>query len=96
MTLTRSSGTAFLVQEKNKLVRSVMRFMLFRQQQKPGVPVKREELMKMVLADYKTGMKSRLGNYVIQQAMASFPAIFGLEMKEVATKVMSKQGECRI
>ena len=71
-----------------------MRFMLFRQQQKPGVPVKRDELTKLVLAGYKTGAKSRLGNFVIQQAMARFPAVFGMEMKEVATKVMTKQGEC--
>ena len=71
------------MQEENKLVRAVMRYMLFRQMQKPGVPVKREDLSKLIPSTYKSQRIHSLGRLVIQQAQAQFPRLFGMEMKEV-------------
>lgn len=64
---------------------SVMRYMLFRQHQKPDQLVRRDELSKLIQSNYKDGGKrgGNLGTYVIAHAQAKFPVIFGLEMKMV-------------
>lgn len=83
-----------LLQEEAQLVRAVVRFMLFRQAQKPGVPVKREELSKLILSNYANQrMTPRLTGYILRKADAKFVEAFGMEMAEISTKVQGRQGE---
>lgn len=79
-TVNEAIARAVTAQEAEKLVAQVMRHMLFRQHAEPGVPVRREELVKIVSATYK---HKRLPGYVIVRAQAKFVDIFGYEMKEL-------------
>jgi len=77
-----------------RLVRSVMRYMLFNQQQKNAVPVKRQELTNIILKNNKGGKASKhLGSRIIKQAAWQFVKIFGMEMKEIETKRATIHGE---
>lgn len=71
-----------------------MRFMLFRQMQKPGTPVKRDELSKLIPSTYKSQRIHQLNKTVIQKAQAKFPLVFGMEMKEVTTTRSFQGGLC--
>lgn len=70
--------TPLSVTEEEKLVRDVMRFMIFRNETKPNVPVPRGDLTKLFPAHRKgaSGM-------VIKMAQAKFPDALGMEMKEI-------------
>lgn len=74
------------------MVRRVMRFMIFRQRQKPDVPVKREELTKIMLHSYKGQKTGKLTTNILRLAAAKFPPIFGMEMKEITLKTQTKHG----
>ena len=84
-------------QETEQLVASVMRYMLFRQQQKPDQLVRRDELSKLIQSNNKDGGKraGNLGTYVISQAQAKFPVIFGLEMKMVEVSGTRAAGKAK-
>ena len=78
-----SVRTLLSVQEEDQLVRIVMRFMLFRQMQKPGIPVKRDELGKVIPSTYKSQKIHNLFRVVVTKAQERFPPTFGMEMREV-------------
>lgn len=73
---------------------AVMRYMLFRQHQKPDQLVRREELSKLIQSRNKDGGKraGNLGTYIIANAQARFPVIFGMEMKMVETMPANRAG----
>ncbi|KAK9918094.1 hypothetical protein WJX75_001231 [Coccomyxa subellipsoidea] len=81
-------------EESDQLVAAVMRYMLFRQHQKPDQLARRDELSKLIQSRYKDGGKrgGNLSGYVIAQAQARFPVIFGLEMKMVEIAPASRAG----
>ena len=66
------------LQERNKLVREVMRFMIFRQSEKPDVPVPRGDLSKLLAGNKKVSSK-----LIIKLAQAHFSKSMGLELKEL-------------
>ncbi|KAG6545055.1 hypothetical protein Mapa_013749 [Marchantia paleacea] len=66
-------------EETNKLVAEVMRHMLFKNYQQPGVPVSRVELTGIITKTYK---QRYLSSHVISIAQKKLLDIFGLEMKE--------------
>lgn len=70
-----------------------MRFLIFRQQQRPGVPVRREELTKIVLREYKGQRVTKLSSRILALAAARFPRAFGMELKEVTLKTHTKHGQ---
>lgn len=79
-----------IVQEEQKLLRDVMRHMLFRQRAMPDVPVPRNDLTKLILASYKDTKKANMGNAVIALAQESFAKTMGMEMKELRVAPVSK------
>ena len=76
-------------QEIDKLVREVMRHLIFRMSEKPGVPVARGDLTKITSTQNKVK-----GGYIIKLAQQHFSAAMGLELKElkVPTEKDMKQG----
>ncbi|DBB11961.1 TPA: hypothetical protein ACH3X3_006089 [Trebouxia sp. C0006] len=82
-------------QEQEKLLREVMRLMLFRQKAQPDVPVPRNDLTKVILASYKDGKKSNIGNAIIALAQESFAKVMGMDMRELRIAPVSK-GKSRI
>ena len=78
------------MQEEQKLMRGVMRHMLFRQKAMPDVPVPRNDLSKLILAGYNDTKKANMGNAVIALAQESFPKTMGMEMKELRVAPISK------
>lgn len=83
--------------QTEQLMAPVMRYMLFRQHQKPDQLVRRDELSKLIQSNYKDGAKrgGNLGTYVISQAQAKFPVIFGLEMKMVEVSGTRAAGKAK-
>ena len=69
-----------------------MRYMLFHQHTKPGVPVKRQELISLISAGYRGSSKKKLGNLIITKAQDKFITICGLELKEVTPQLHGRQG----
>ncbi|KAK9822858.1 hypothetical protein WJX81_005291 [Elliptochloris bilobata] len=67
-------------QEAEQLVAGVMRYMLFRQAQKPDQPVRREDIARQAMGKYQ-GM--RMAGPIIARAQEKFAAEFGLEMKQM-------------
>uniref|UniRef100_A0A0D6R228 MAGE domain-containing protein n=1 Tax=Araucaria cunninghamii TaxID=56994 RepID=A0A0D6R228_ARACU len=80
------------VEEQDKLVAEMMRYMLFKNHQHPGVPVKREELTQLVTKNYR---QRNLPNLVITQAQKKFASIFGYEMKELQRSRPSRNNSVR-
>lgn len=76
--------------ELDSLVRTVMRHVLFKQHQLPGVPISRTELTDLMAK----ATKQRVSTFVILTAQAKFVQTFGLHMKEVVrrTKASATQG----
>ena len=72
-----------------------MRLMLFRQKAQPDVPVPRNDLTKVILASYKDGKKSNIGNAIIALAQESFAKVMGMDMRELKFAPVSK-GKSRI
>lgn len=78
------------MQEQEKLLREVMRLMLFRQKSQPDVPVPRNDLTKLILASYHSSKKTNVSNAIIALAQESFAKTMGLEMRELKVKPVSK------
>lgn len=83
------------MEEQEKLLREVMRVMLFRQKAQPDVPVPRNDLTKVILASYKDGKKSNISNAIIALAQESFAKVMGMDMRELRIAPVSK-GKSRI
>lgn len=79
-------------EERDKLVAEMMRYMLFKLHQHPGVPVKREELSQLVTKNYR---QRNLPAVVITQAQKKFATIFGYEMKELQRSRPTKSNNVR-
>jgi hypothetical protein len=79
-------------EERDKLVAELMRYMLFKIHQHPGVPVKREELTQLITKNYR---QRNLPAVVITQAQKKFASIFGYEMKELQRCRPSKSNNVR-
>ena len=69
-----------VLQEKDKLVAEVMRYMLFKTHQNSDCPIKREELTGIVTKNYR---QRALPTLVINEAKDRLAATFGYEMKEL-------------
>eukprot|EP00775_Hariotina_reticulata_P010858 gene10858-11012_t len=66
------------------MVARVVRFMLFKNFEKPGVPVKRQELVEVIQKDQKGGRHAKkLPAIVIPLAAGKLASVFGLEMREL-------------
>lgn len=74
------------------MVAAVMRHVLFRQQQKPEQPVRREELTKVVQSFGKKGGGGNMASYAIAHAQARFATIFGMELKCIEVLPASRAG----
>lgn len=75
-------------------MRNVMRYMLFHQQQKNSVPVKRQELTNIILKNNKGGKAAKnLGGRIIKRVAWEFVKRFGMEMKGIETKRSTIHGE---
>ncbi|XP_072981971.1 uncharacterized protein [Typha latifolia] len=68
------------LQEKDKLVAEVIRYILFKTHQSSGCPIKREELTQIVTRNYR---QRALPGLVINEAGEKLSSIFGYEMKEL-------------
>jgi hypothetical protein len=69
-----------VLQEKDKLVAEVMRYVLFKTHQTSGCPIKREELTGIVTKNYR---QRALPALVINEARDRLAATFGYEMREL-------------
>lgn len=80
-----------MVQEKDKLVAEVVRYVLFKTENNNGCPIKREELAQIIT---KRNYKQRnLPAYVIDEARSKLSSIFGYEMRELQrTRSSANQG----
>ncbi|XP_020255735.1 non-structural maintenance of chromosomes element 3 homolog [Asparagus officinalis] len=79
------------VEEKDKLVGEVIRYVLFKSHQTSGCPIKREELTQIITKNYS---QRSLPALVINEAREKFSHIFGYEMKELlrSRPTSNKQG----
>lgn len=68
------------IQEKDKLVAEVIRYVLFKTHQNSGCPIKRDELTQLVTKNYR---QRALPALVINAAREKLSTIFGYEMKEL-------------
>ncbi|CAM9000879.1 unnamed protein product [Rhodiola kirilowii] len=68
------------IEEKDKLVAEVIRFILFKTHQTGGCPIKRDELTQLVTKNYRQRL---LPNLVINEAKEKLASIFGYEMREL-------------
>jgi len=69
-----------LLQEKDKLVGEVIRYVLFKSHQTSGCPIKREELTQIITKNYSQWSLPAL---VISEARVKISSIFGYQMKEL-------------
>lgn len=68
------------VQEKDKLVAEVIRYVLFKTHQNAGCPIKREELTQIVTKNYR---HRSLPGLVINEATQKLSSVFGYELREL-------------
>ncbi|XP_015867755.3 uncharacterized protein LOC107405241 [Ziziphus jujuba] len=68
------------VEEKDKLVAEVIRYVLFKTHQNAGCPIKREELTQIVTKNYRNRF---LPSLIINEAIQKLSSIFGYEMREL-------------
>ena len=85
-----TSTLRLVTQEQEKLMREVMRLMLFRQKAQPDVPVPRDVVTKLILASYKDVRKGNVSNAVVALAQASFAKVMGMDMRELRVAPVSK------
>lgn len=64
--------------------------MLFRQKSQPDVPVPRNDLTKLILANYDNVKKANVSNAIIALAQESFAKAMGLDMRELKVMPVSK------
>ena len=69
-----------VLQEKDKLVNDVMRYVLFKTHQASGCPIKREELTGIITKNYR---QRGLPTLIINEARDRLAATFGYEMREL-------------
>nr|GMD38147.1 non-structural maintenance of chromosomes element 3 homolog [Ipomoea batatas] len=69
------------VEEKDKLVGEVIRYVLFKTEQSSGCPIKREDLTQLITG--KNYRQRNLPAFVINEARKKLEEIFGYEMKEL-------------
>ncbi|XP_055808652.1 uncharacterized protein LOC129877195 isoform X1 [Solanum dulcamara] len=69
------------VEEKDKLVAEVIRYVLFKSEQSSGCPIKREELTQLITG--KNYRQRNLPAFVINEAKLKISSIFGFEMREL-------------
>ncbi|KAL9254129.1 Melanoma-associated antigen 10-like protein [Drosera capensis] len=67
-------------EELDKLIAEVIRYVIFKNHQNSGCPIKREELTQIVTKNYQ---KHLLPAFVIDEARKKIKNIFGYEMKEL-------------
>lgn len=73
------------VTEYESLVGKVVRMMVFKQHEKPGVPVKRQELLEACTSEYgKRAGGSQIPSWVIKVAQAKIISTLGIEMHELS------------
>ncbi|KAI3834406.1 hypothetical protein MKW92_018562 [Papaver armeniacum] len=68
------------IEEKDKLVADVIRYVLFKNHQSSGCPIKREELTSIITKTYR---QRALPALVINEARDKLSSIFGYELKEL-------------
>ncbi|CAL5340293.1 unnamed protein product [Camellia sinensis] len=68
------------VEEKDRLVAEVIRYVLFKTQQNSGCPIKRDELTQLITKNYR---QRALPAFVINVAKEKLLSIFGYEMREL-------------
>ncbi|KAL5558987.1 hypothetical protein UlMin_035198 [Ulmus minor] len=68
------------VEEKDKLVAEVIRYVLFKYHQNGGCPIKREELTQLVTKNYR---QRALPAVIINEAREKLSSIFGYELREL-------------
>ncbi|XP_026434494.1 uncharacterized protein LOC113332044 [Papaver somniferum] len=68
------------IEEKDKLVADVIRYVLFKNHQTSGCPIKREELTSIITKTYR---QRALPALVINEARDKLSSIFGYELKEL-------------
>lgn len=68
------------VEEKDKLVAEVIRYVLFKNHQTSGCPIKRDELTQITTKNYR---QRSLPGLVINEAIEKLSKIFGYELKEL-------------
>ncbi|KAK9271400.1 hypothetical protein L1049_026990 [Liquidambar formosana] len=68
------------VEEKDKLVAEVIRYVLFKTHQNSGCPIKRDELTQLVTKNYR---QRALPALVINEAKEKLSTVFGFEMREL-------------
>ncbi|KAF3639744.1 putative F-box/kelch-repeat protein-like [Capsicum annuum] len=69
------------VEEKDKLVAEVVRYVLFKTEQSSGCPIKREELTQLITG--KNYRQRNLPAFVINEAKSKLSSIFGFEVREL-------------
>lgn len=69
-----------MLQEKDRLVAEVIRYVLFKTQQNSGCPIKRDELTQLVTKNHR---QRALPGYVINVAREKLLNTFGYEMREL-------------
>ncbi|KAK9930502.1 hypothetical protein M0R45_027539 [Rubus argutus] len=68
------------VEEKDKLVAEVIRYVLFKTHHNSGCPIRREELTQLITKNYR---QRNLPVAVIDEAIKKLSTIFGYEMREL-------------
>ncbi|KAH7683834.1 MAGE homology domain-containing protein [Dioscorea alata] len=68
------------LEEKDKLVAEVIRYVLFKTHQSGGCPIKRDELTQLITKNYR---QRSLPTLVISEAREKLSSIFGYEMREL-------------
>ncbi|PRQ21388.1 uncharacterized protein LOC133743019 [Rosa rugosa] len=68
------------VQEKDKLVAEVIRYVLFKTHHNSGCPIRREELTQLITKNYR---QRNLPVLIINEAINKLSTIFGYEMREL-------------
>ncbi|KAF6141585.1 hypothetical protein GIB67_023757 [Kingdonia uniflora] len=68
------------VEEKDKLVAEVIRYVLFKTYQSSGCPIKREEITQLVTKNYR---QRSLPSLVINEATEKLSRVFGYELREL-------------
>ncbi|CAK7347152.1 unnamed protein product [Dovyalis caffra] len=81
------------IEEKDKLVAEVIRYVLFKNHQNSGCPIKRDELTQIVTKNYK---QRTLPAVVIDEAKQKLAGIFGFEMRELQRARPSSTNQGRV
>lgn len=80
------------IQEKDKLVGEVIRYVLFKTHQGSGCPIKREELTQLITKNYR---QRALPAFIINEARSKLSTIFGYEMTELQRSRLSSANQGR-